>query len=100
MRLKRGVIVDGVKGEIVAAMMVCAQIYRDEDVEFVVTSLCDGDHSRNSKHYLGYAVDIRSRLLPNPMNTAEMIQASLGRDFFVLVEDDHIHIQFNGRRGA
>ena len=63
-----------------------------------VTSGCDGVHSTNSSHYVGKGFDFRTRDLdPATVQVwAKRIKGALGDYYFVLVESDHIHIQFNG----
>ena len=68
-----------------------------------ITSIQDGTHAADSKHYDGLAVDIRlNDVAPDLHATlAREIQSSLGSRFYVLHEyhgtpSDHMHIQFNG----
>ena len=66
--------------------------------EMTITSGCDSKHKANSAHYKGRAFDIRIRDLPEDASAqtwAKRIQASLGNNYFVLLETDHIHIQVN-----
>lgn len=64
---------------------------------FVVTSCNDGKHSRKSKHYRGDAFDIRIWTLPEDARiiAAERIADALGRDFDVVFENDHIHVEYD-----
>jgi len=70
-------------------------------IEFVITEGVGGKHKQTSKHYLGKAIDIRSREFEGGSmgevcrSFVERLQAELGNDYFVLQEKDHIHMQFN-----
>jgi len=70
-------------------------------IEFVITEGVGGRHSAKSKHYLGKAIDIRSREFEGGSlgevcrSFVERLQAELGNDYFVLQEKDHCHLQFN-----
>jgi len=67
-------------------------------VAAVITPLCDGTHSRQSRHYIGMAMDLRTRDLEtsDKRKVADKITDALGDEYFVLLEDTHLHLQFNG----
>ena len=98
MKLKEGVKVSGVQPEIILALMVIQPLFDAIDVDFVITSCRDGKHSKNSKHYLGYAVDIRSREMDHleQVALAQAIRKALTPEYYLLIEADHFHLQFNG----
>ncbi len=73
------------------ALMACHWILGPK---FVVTSVSEGKHKRKSKHYTGYGMDVRTRNLDNPKSMRDSIAAVLGKDFDVILEKDHIHIEF------
>ena len=107
--LKDGTVkIAGVQPETVFAIFVVKEIY-DRMVPpdyigsfpFVLTSVKDAKHMKGSKHYDGQAFDLRtwvfkehSRLV-NIDAFAEACRSSLGRDFDVVIEKDHIHIEFD-----
>jgi len=75
--------------------------------ELVITSCTDGKHSKTSRHYLGTAIDVRTWTTPEsgvqisePRRTGLVagLKAFLGRDWFVLDEGTHIHIDWRPRR--
>ena len=80
--------------QLVLALMVADQVYREEHVEAVVTSLNDAQHSKRSLHYSGSAVDLRISGLPNPSRTAQQIQSRLNKHYDVVLEGNHIHIEY------
>lgn len=72
------------------------------DKPFVVTSVTDSLHEPGSHHYLGNAFDIRRR---DPAGAWALtqedceryrvtLQTHLGRNYLVLVEVDHFHVQW------
>ena len=68
------------------------------DYVVTVTSGCDGKHLENSSHYRGKAFDFRIRDLSGSQarTWTDRLRLALGNRYFVLLEPDHIHVQFNG----
>jgi len=98
MRLKEGVKLAGIQPEIVLALQIAEQIYKDYGVELVVTSLLDGKHSSpNSLHYVGKAADLRTRdILANRREEIrKKLADALGNEFDVILEADHYHIEMD-----
>lgn len=74
-----------------------AQKEASNGYEITITSGVDGKHSDGSAHYTGKAFDLRTKDFPASTKLwAERIQKALGSYYFVLVESDHLHIQYNG----
>ena len=64
--------------------------------EVTITSGCDGRHMINSSHYKGKAIDFRTSDFPKDLIVwKDRIQAALGNCYFVLLEKDHLHVQWN-----
>lgn len=97
MRLKGGVEAKGIQPEIILAIIAAQHIYTTNGYGLVITSLLDGKHSVNSLHYKGLAVDLRIRHLPKGAATliTSQLAESLGDEFDVILEDDHIHVEFD-----
>lgn len=98
MKLKAGVNISSLKPPMVVALMVANDLYKLFNIELVVTSGMDGSHTHGSKHFQGLACDLRVRDF-NPQTLPGIIQTlkgNLGSSYFVLLEKDHIHIQYNG----
>jgi hypothetical protein len=98
LQIKQGVNVQGVSNEILLALMAVESLFDEEGVDLVITSIRDGEHSRNSKHKLGYAVDIRTRDIAEDRLSlfTQQIRSALTDEYYVALELDHIHIQYNG----
>lgn len=97
MRLKPGVKLAGVKTEIMFAVLVADQVYREVGKDVVITSVTDGTHSANSLHYKGLAVDLRTSYLTEQEKkfAVEQLKVRLGAEFDVVLESTHIHIEFD-----
>lgn len=94
MKIKPGVRVLGLRSEMVLAALVINSVLTELGIEFVITSCIEGTHKHASLHYMGSALDIR---LPPPTFTGKVIanlKEALGDDYDVILEDDHIHIEF------
>lgn len=106
MKIKAGVKLAGVKPETVVGMMVVNDIINANfPGEFVVTSVLDGKHKVGSKHYEGYAFDVRIRYLKDNEQIDTLASAIRGAlngqdsnqvgDWDVVVEATHIHVEFD-----
>lgn len=99
MTLKAGVILDGISPQIVLAMIVADQCYGGA---LVITSVNDSKHMDTSKHYSGEAFDCRTKSAGIDQTQAQKIvnamKERLGADFDVVLEDDHIHLEYDPKR--
>lgn len=105
MRLKKGVIATRIQPELLLALTIADSVWEQFGCELVVTSLNDGKHSQSSLHYAGQAADLRTHCFPAEKvpAVADMLKEALGQnpDFDVVVEKDHIHIEWQPKyRGA
>lgn len=89
----------GIQPEMLFALMVAESVYRGMGSELVVTSVGELSNSRvkGSKHLSGYAVDLRVRDMDTPTREAVSwdIRQKLGSDYDVVLESNHIHIEFD-----
>lgn len=91
--LKKGVRLHGIRPELVLALGIADQVYADLDYATVVTSVIDGKHMRTSLHYTGGAFDIR--VTKNHGEALrQRIAHALGEDFDVVLEEAHIHVEW------
>lgn len=103
MTLKPGVRIAGVQPEAVLGMQIAEGVFREfggfgnAKGAFVLTSVCEGKHGTSSLHYKGMAFDIRTRALNQAEQNAicARLRAALGADFDVVLETDHIHVEFD-----
>lgn len=76
----------------------CIQIREGEEYSMTITSACDGKHMENSKHYSGNAIDIRTFDMNFAIYNKHLIQNILGNDYDVVLEDNHIHIEYDPKK--
>lgn len=101
MRFKRGVVMD-VLTPILPALWEAERIWTKHGIKegVTVTSANDSQHSHNSRHYIGLALDFRSRRYgwseDKSQQVAHELQRSLGDEYFVLNEysKSHIHVEY------
>ena len=91
--IKKGVRLHGIRSEIVLALMIVNEVYSELGHEVIVTSVIDGKHMRASIHYTGGAIDIRAPK-QKPETYTQRIAEALGDDFDVVLENGHIHIEW------
>lgn len=95
--LKPGVRVAGLRPEILFAVIAAERVCAEMGVDCVITACVDGVHKAGSLHYCGLAVDLRSRDFgPGDADEAiARIKQCLGADYDVVLENDHIHVEFD-----
>lgn len=97
MKTKHGVSMNGIQPELVMGLSIAEGYFNDEGIsEMVVTSIVDGKHSSGSLHYVGYAADIRIWAIASDKlaSFTEGLADELGNEFDVVLDTDHIHIEF------
>lgn len=81
---------------LVEALFIADQLHRESTgKELVITSLNDGKHKEGSLHYTGRAADLRIWHLPRPDSFTSKLAGKVGPDFDVILEDDHIHMEYD-----
>ena len=68
--------------------------FNGKNYVMTITSGNDGKHMRNSLHYENKAIDIRTSDMKNPELTAKLIQLTFVEELDVVMEKDHIHIEY------
>jgi len=94
MLLKAGVDISRLNRNIRRALSVVDAVFLDHNQEPILTSTYEGNHSAGSLHYANDAFDLR---LPddNRLDIVTRIRERLGKDFDVIIEYDHIHIEYD-----
>lgn len=98
MILKPGVKTRGLQPEMLLGLVIIDGVWTRMAIgPVVVTSITDGKHGENSLHYKGQAVDIRIRdyLTETLGAVVNMCKESLGSDYDVVLEKDHIHVEYD-----
>ena len=96
----RGVKLSGLQPEMLEACDVAEAVYAYFDKDCIVTSGRDPHHSDYSHHYKGLAIDLRTRHLSatETIHIHEQLQMRLGDEYQVILETDHIHVEYDPRK--
>ena len=100
MFFKSDVLISGIKPELVLGILTAYAVWSEHSERFTITSILDSKHKDGSLHYSGLAFDIRVFDLKRatPFNMASALYARLPAGFQVILESDHIHVEFdNGK---
>lgn len=83
----------------VPAMLAAYSVFMSEGWMCIISSGVEGKHKRQSAHYTGRAIDLRTKQVGISREQAEGIKAKLQfllhEDYQIFVEADHIHIEFD-----
>jgi hypothetical protein len=94
--IKPGVRLTGLQPQAVLAYVIAGSVYDAFDAPCVMTSAVEGKHKNGSMHVLGCAIDLRTSVLPVDRHEplAMALRTSLGSEYDVVLEADHIHIEW------
>jgi hypothetical protein len=100
LRLKKGVSLNGVQPEMSVGLSIVVNTYHRLGHDCTVTSCTDGVHSSGSLHYVGLAMDFRTRDVPEGKRSQlrGAVASSLGDDFDVILEKTHLHVEFDPKQ--
>ena len=97
---KSGVKIEGLKPVMFPLIVYASNIHFRyfNPKKMVITSVTDGKHMKNSKHYQGLAFDVR--INDKPKDEIHLFYDVLAsdpnfRDCDVVLEKDHIHIEYD-----
>lgn len=95
--LKPGVKMSGLQPQIVLGLISIHSVFEVFGYEATITSINDGHHMDGSLHYRGCAVDLRIRSVDSSdvVGLMAALRRCLGSDFDVVLEVDHIHIEYD-----
>ena len=99
-RLAPNVRAQGIRPELLLGLMIASNLCAEHGIAAVVTSIVDGLHMRNSLHYTGAAVDFDIGDPPNRSVFASELRGRLGREYDVIDEEDHIHVEYQPHERA
>lgn len=88
------------KPQLVLALIAVDQVMKECGQEAIITSINDARHGESSLHYDGSAADIRSRTFNNPETVLALCKQALGnsKDFDMILESDHFHLEYQPKR--
>ncbi len=95
--IKKGVDLRLLSPQMAIAAAVADSVYTELGVPCVITSGRDSKHGAGSLHYLGHGLDFRIRDMTanQAINAAQMLRDRLGPQYDVVLENDHIHTEFD-----
>jgi len=94
MLIKAGVDISRLRPEIRKKLNeIARRVWSIEKEELIITSTYEGSHSEGSLHYADLAVDIRRH--KNGHVLRQELRDKLGMDYDVVLEADHIHIEYD-----
>ena len=95
--MKHGVDLRGLQSQMVLAYMIAVACYARHGYPCTITSASDSKHGPNSLHYKGKALDLRTRNVPEELRQGlrDEIANALGPQFDVVLESDHMHMEFD-----
>lgn len=96
----RPALLNGVQPETVLGILIAGTVFAEAGLTMTLTSVTDGADWRSpgSLHLPGMAFDIRVWDLPTEQDRAKMVfklKEALGREFDVVDEGDHIHVELD-----
>lgn len=99
MRIKAGVKLDKLQPQMSIVLINVESLWGMHGLEPTLTSGNDGKHRVDSFHYVGLALDFRSRDLSNTkaLFFRDRLQERLGENYDVVLESDHFHIEYDPR---
>lgn len=82
--------------QILLALIIANEIYASKGLSMVITSVSDSVHSKTSLHYSGFACDLRTNGISIPIIEAIVsdLKLRLTKEFDIIHEVDHIHIEY------
>lgn len=104
--IKKGVSILGLKPEMVIGTIIAKSIFDNHNFVFVITSGTEWEHGDYSRHYLGYAIDVRSSDIPtSPQKHTVLkeLRIVLGDEFKATLEHEnetgeHYHISYKPKQ--
>ena len=94
MLIKAGVDISRLRPEIRKKLNeIARRVWSIGQEELTITSTYEGNHSEGSLHYANLAIDIRS--CNKAMEMRDELRDKLGMDYDVVLEFDHIHIEYD-----
>lgn len=101
--IKEGVKIQGLQPEMLLGIRIIENEFESQGESLVITEITGGKHMQGSKHYVGQAIDVRSRTLLPTIKTHLLFRMKEALGFIgfqVLLENpdtnnEHFHIEFD-----
>ncbi len=96
MRLKDNSVKPDFTAGMIIGLLIADKVYKEHGVDMTITSGKDGTHSNHSLHNSGNAADLRIWDI-DVKAVAQGIRKSLNQHYDVVIEKDHIHMEYQPR---
>lgn len=93
MWIKNGVDISRLKREIRRGLQIVDDFARELHSSLFISSTYEGNHGAGSLHYADQAFDFTRPILAS--TSVSQLRVKLGKDFDVVIEDDHIHVEYD-----
>lgn len=94
--MKQDVSIDGLRAPMLRALQYALIAWQAAGASrLVVTSTTEGEHTPGSLHPDGLAVDLRIWELSHPVQVAAALELLLGPEYDVVLEDTHVHVEYD-----
>lgn len=97
MTIKPGVSIAGVTAEAAVGLVIIYSVYMQQGAALRVTSCGEGKHMPGSLHSRGRAWDLG--LVGDDGEIAARLRNALGAEWDVVLESDHIHVEYDPKGG-
>ena len=96
-----GARIHGLRPEMVVALIIIRDAFFNHGESCIITSGMEGKHGRASLHFVGAALDFRTGGMKRELvsEIAVEIRDGLGRDYDVVVESTHLHVEWQPKQG-
>ena len=97
MWIKQGVSIKNLNACMMPGLLAAYAFCLENEYSCVITSGCDGVHSSNSLHYIGLALDFRTRQMSEPMQFkfVQYLRERLDECYDIVLEADHLHLEYD-----
>lgn len=97
---KDGVEIGEVSSKLINIWQAVANLSARYGYDTVVTSVRDGTHMEGSKHYTGEASDFRIWWFDEEelKGFAKELQSILGKHYDVVIENTHLHVEYDKKQ--
>lgn len=97
MWVKNGISFEKLQACMFAAIIVANEFCKENEKACMITSGNDGQHMANSLHYIGRALDFRTREMDEALQFkfVQYMRERLDTCYDIVLEKDHLHVEYD-----